>query len=138
MGKIGSLWNAKAVPNSPYFKNRNKFKITTNNLRQGDIVVNTSGTYGHIAIVDRVAGGKVWVLEQNGSGKNSGSGEWANAIRVKDYKFGFFDTALRGSQITKNFNAEKNYVLAKIKERQKLLDDTVEYYRSISGNASIN
>ena len=87
MGKIGSLGNAKAIPNSAYFKKRDKFKITTTNLRQGDIVVKTDGTYGHVAIVDRVAGGKVWVLEQNGSGKNSGNGEGANAIRIKDYKF---------------------------------------------------
>ena len=138
LGKIGSLGNAKAIPNSPVVKKRDKFKITTTNLRQWDIVVRTQGTYGHVAIVDRVAGGKVYVLEQNGSGKNSGNGEGANAIRVKDYKFWFYDTALRCSATTKNFNSEKQYVLDKIKERQKLLDDTIEYYRSITGNASIN
>lgn len=135
--KIGSLGNAKAVPNNAYFKKREKIKVTTTNLKQWDIVVSSSGTYGHIAVVDRVAGNKIRVLEQNGSGKNSGSWEGANAIRVKDYKFGFYDTALRGSEITKNYNKEKAYVLEKIKERQKLLNDTIEYYWSITNNAEI-
>nr|DAX27333.1 MAG TPA: Bifunctional glutathionylspermidine synthetase/amidase [Caudoviricetes sp.] len=32
---------------------------------QGDIIIKTQGKYGHIAIVDRIVGGKVFVLEQN-------------------------------------------------------------------------
>ncbi len=132
LGKIGSLGNAKEIPSNNFFRKREKFKITTTNIRQWDIVVRTQGTYGHVAIVDRVAGGKIWVLEQNGSGKNSGSGTGDNAIRVKDYKFWFYDTALRNSTITKNFNKEIKYVEEKIKERQKILDDTIEYYRAIS------
>nr|DAS81018.1 MAG TPA: CHAP domain protein [Bacteriophage sp.] len=61
------------MPKSPFFANREKIK-GTKNLMQGDIIIRSQGQYGHVAIVDHVLNGKVYVLEQNGSGKNSGSG----------------------------------------------------------------
>lgn len=72
MGRVFALGNAKNVPNHPMFAKREKLGV--NNLMQGDIIIRTRGKYGHIAIVDHIRDGKVYVLEQNGSGKNSGSG----------------------------------------------------------------
>ena len=73
-GGIGPLGNAKEVPKASLFaKGRERFDGMSD-LMQGDIIVRTRGTYGHIGIVDRIVNGKVYVLEQNGSGKDSGSG----------------------------------------------------------------
>ncbi|MDO4714476.1 MAG: CHAP domain-containing protein [bacterium] len=65
MGKIGKLGNAKEVPNNPIFRKGWEILKGMTDLMQGDIVVRTKGKYGHIAIVDHIANGKVYVLEQN-------------------------------------------------------------------------
>ena len=64
LGKIESLGDAKNVANNRLFAGREIIKGTTD-LMQGDIIIRTKGKYGHIAIVDHIAGGKVYVLEQN-------------------------------------------------------------------------
>lgn len=114
-GKIGALWNAKDMPKSPFFANREKIK-GTKNLMQGDIIIRSQGQYGHVAIVDHILNWKVYVLEQNGSGKNSGSGLGANAIRIQPYRLDFYDTVLRCKKIFDNLVLEREFVAEKLKK----------------------
>ena len=114
-GKIGALGNAKDMPNNPFFSSREKIK-GTKNLMQGDIIISSHGPYGHVAIVDHVLNWKVYVLEQNGSGKNSGSGIWANAIRIQPYNLSFYDTILRCKKIFDNLVLEREFVEEKLKK----------------------
>lgn len=117
-GKIGALWNAKDMPKSPFFANREKIK-GTKNLMQGDIIISSHGQYGHVAVVDHVLNGKVYVLEQNWSGKNSGSGLGANAIRIQAYRLDFYDTILRCKKIFDNLVLEREFVNEKIARLEK-------------------
>lgn len=113
--KIWPLWNAKDMPNNPFFSSWEKIK-GMNNIMQGDIIISSHGQYGHVAIVDHVLNGKVYVLEQNGSGKNSGSGIWANAIRIQPYRLNFYDTVLRCKKIFDNLVLEREFVAEKLKK----------------------
>nr|DAF40111.1 MAG TPA: CHAP domain protein [Bacteriophage sp.] len=106
------------MPKSPFFTNREKIK-GTKNLMQGDIIICSHGQYGHVAIVDHVLNGKVYVLEQNGSGKNSGSGLGANAIRIQPYNLSFYDTVLRCKKIFDNLVLEREFVAKKIARLEK-------------------
>lgn len=117
-GKIGALGNAKDMPKSPFFANREKIK-GTKNLMQGDIIIRSQGQYGHVAIVDHVLNGKVYVLEQNGSGKDSGSGIGANAIRIQPYTLSFYDTILRCKKTFDNLVLEREFVAEKIARLEK-------------------
>lgn len=117
-GKIGALWNAKDMPKSPFFTNREKIK-GTKNLMQGDIIIRSQGQYGHVAIVDHVLNWKVYVLEQNGSGKDSGSGLGANSIRIQPYRLDFYDTVLRCKKISDNLVLEREFVAEKIARLEK-------------------
>ncbi len=112
-GKIGALGNAKDMPNNPFFSSREKIK-GTKNLMQGDIIISSHGQYGHVAVVDHVLNGKVYVLEQNGSGKDSGSGLGANAIRIQPYNLSFYDTILRCKKTFDNLVLEREFVAEKI------------------------
>lgn len=114
-GKIGALWNAKDMPKSPFFTNREKIK-GTKNLMQGDIIIRSQGQYGHVAIVDHILNWKVYVLEQNGSGKDSGSGLGANSIRIQAYRLDFYDTVLRCKKIFDNLVLEREFVAEKLKK----------------------
>lgn len=113
--KIWPLWNAKDMPNNPFFSSREKIK-GMKNLMQGDIIISSHGLYGHVAIVDHVLNWKVYVLEQNWSGKNSGSGIWANAIRIQPYRLDFYDTVLRCKKIFDNLVLEREFVAEKLKK----------------------
>lgn len=117
-GKIGALWNAKDMPKSPFFANREKIK-GTKNLMQGDIIIRSQGQYGHVAIVDHILNWKVYVLEQNGSGKDSGSGLGANSIRIQAYRLDFYDTILRCKKIFDNLVLEREFANAKIAKLSK-------------------
>ena len=117
-GKIGALWNAKDMPKSPFFANWEKIK-GMKNLMQGDIIIKSQGQYGHVAIVDHVLNGKVYVLEQNGSGKDSGSGIGANAIRIHPYNLSFYDTILRCKKTFDNLVLEREFVAEKIARLEK-------------------
>ena len=136
-GKIGSLGNAKDVPNNRFFDGWAKITLTTSNAKQWDIVVANKGTYWHVAIVDRVVNGQLVVLEQNGTGKNSGSGKDGNEIRIKAYDFGFFNMILRNTEVVKNFNQERDFVLNKVKETKADLDNTIDYYRAIQWGSGV-
>ena len=114
-GKIGALGNAKDMPNNPFFSSREKIK-GTKNLMQGDIIISSHGQYGHVAVVDHVLNWKVYVLEQNGSGKNSGSGLGGNAIRIQPYRLDFYDTVLRCKKIFDNLVLEREFVAEKLKK----------------------
>lgn len=113
--KIWPLWNAKNMPNNTFFSGWEKIK-GMNNLMQGDIIISSHGQYGHVAIVDHILNWKVYVLEQNGSGKNSGSGIWANAIRIQPYNLSFYDTILRCKKIFDNLVLEREFVAEKLKK----------------------
>ena len=126
LGKIWPLGDAKNVANNRLFAGREIIKGTTD-LMQGDIIIRTKGKYGHIAIIDHIAGGKVYVLEQNWSGKNSWSWIWPNAIRVQPYSFSFYDTVLRCKKIFENLQAERAFVDEKIKKLQEEIRITNEY-----------
>ena len=114
-GEIGALGNAKDMPNNPFFSSREKIK-GTKNLMQGDIIIRSQWPYGHVAIVDHVLNGKVYVLEQNWSGKDSGSGLGANAIRIQPYRLDFYDTVLRCKKIFDNLVLEREFVAEKLKK----------------------
>lgn len=116
--KIGALGNAKDMPKSPFFAQWEKIK-GMNNLMQGDIIIRSQWPYGHVAIVDHILNWKVYVLEQNGSGKNSGSGIWANAIRIQAYRLDFYDTVLRCKKIFDNLVLERKFVAEKIEKLSK-------------------
>lgn len=116
--RVGRLGNAKDTPNAPFFADWEKIQ-GTNDLMQGDIIVRTRDKYWHIAIVDRIVWDKIYVLEQNGSGKNSGSGEGENAIRLKGYSFQFYDMVLRCKKIFENLQEERRYIEEKLLERQE-------------------
>lgn len=113
--KIGALGNAKDMPNNPFFSSWEKIK-GTKNLMQGDIIISSHGQYGHVAIVDHILNGKVYVLEQNGSGKDSGSGLGANSIRIQPYRLDFYDTILRCKKIFDNLVLERKFVAEKLKK----------------------
>ena len=117
-GKIGALGNAKDMPKSPFFTNREKIK-GMKNLMQGDIIIRSKGKYWHVAVVDHILNGKVYVLEQNGSGKDSGSGLGANAIRIQPYRLDFYDTVLRCKKIFDNLVLEREFANAKIEKLSK-------------------
>lgn len=117
-GKIGALGNAKDMPNNPFFSSREKIK-GMKNLMQGDIIIRSQGKYGHVAIVDHILNGKVYVLEQNWSGKDSGSGLGANAIRIQPYNLSFYDTILRCKKIFDNLVLEREFVAEKIARLEK-------------------
>ena len=117
-GKIGALGNAKDMPKSPFFANREKIK-GMKNLMQGDIIIRSKGQYGHVAVVDHILNGKVYVLEQNGSGKDSGSGLGVNAIRIQPYRLDFYDTVLRCKKIFDNLVLEREFVNKKIARLEK-------------------
>ncbi len=117
-GKIGALGNAKDMPNNPFFSSWEKIK-GTKNLMQGDIIIRSQGKYWHVAVVDHILNGKVYVLEQNGSGKDSGSGLGANAIRIQPYRLDFYDTVLRCKKIFDNLVLEREFANAKIEKLSK-------------------
>ena len=117
-GKIGALGNAKDMPKSPFFANWEKIK-GMNNLMQGDIIIRSKGEYWHVAVVDHVLNGKVYVLEQNGSGKDSGSGLGANSIRIQAYNLSFYDTILRRKKTFDNLVLEREFVAEKIEKLSK-------------------
>jgi len=138
LGKIGSLWNAKNVPNSAFFKDWQK--LTTKNLIQWDIIVRTQWEYWHIAIVDWVVGWYVVVLEQNGSGKNSWDWLGENAIRTHKYKTSWYNVVLRNGIIQKNFEDEINYaenkveivknLITKLQDEIKITNDYIKTLKS--------
>jgi len=117
-GKIGALGNAKDMPNNQFFSSWEKIK-GTKNLMQGDIIISSHGQYGHVAIVDHILNGKVYVLEQNWSGKDSGSGLGANAIRIQPYNLSFYDTILRCKKTFDNLVLEREFVAEKIARLEK-------------------
>ena len=106
------------MPNNPFFSSWEKIK-GMNNIMQGDIIISSHGQYGHVAVVDHVLNGKVYVLEQNGSGKDSGSGLGANAIRIQPYRLDFYDTVLRCKKIFDNLVLEREFANAKIEKLSK-------------------
>ena len=129
LGKIWSIGNANRVQYSSTFKSFSKLWVS--NLMQWDIIIRTRWNYGHIAIVDHILNWRVYVLEQNGSWRNSWNGLWDNAIRVKDYPINWYDIVLRNNKIIQNFESELSVVNDKIKEYGEKIKITREYGESI-------
>ena len=128
--RIWAIWNANKVQNSSTFKSFSKQWVK--DLIQWDIIIRTRWKYWHIAIVDHILNWKVYVLEQNGSWKNSWNWLWDNAIRVKDYPINWYDIVLRNEKIIQNFENELLVVKEKIKEYEEKIKITREYWESIS------
>jgi len=128
--RIWAIWNANKVQNSSTFKSFSKLWVK--DLIQWDIIIRTRWKYWHIAIVDHILNWKVYVLEQNGSWKNSWNGLGENAIRVKDYPINWYDIVLRNEKIIQNFENELLVVKEKIKEYEEKIKITREYWESIS------
>ena len=124
-GKIGALGNAKDMPNNPFFSSWEKIK-GMNNIMQGDIIIRSKGKYWHVAVVDHVLNGKVYVLEQNWSGKDSGSGLGANSIRIQPYNLSFYDTILRCEKIFDNLVLEREFVAEKLKKLEGVAGQEAE------------
>jgi len=127
LGKIWPLGDARDIPNNHLFAKGWEILKWTDDLMQWDIIIRTRGKYGHIAIVDHITGGKVYVLEQNWSGKNSGNGIWPNAIRVQPYSLSFYDTILRCKKIFENLEEERQFVAEKIRKLEEEIRITNEY-----------
>ena len=129
-GKVWALGNANQIPNN--LINKWFVKIDPNkSVMQWDLIVRTKWSLGHIAIVDRIIWNCVYVLEQNGSGKDSWSWTWQNAIRIKTYEKSWFQVILRNDDIVKNYNKELKYVNEKLDERETILKNTIDYKNSI-------
>jgi len=90
----------------------------TKDLMQGDIIFSLNGPTGHVAIVDRIVNGQIQVLEQNGSGQNSGNWLGANAIRLHTYSPSFFVWVWRCEKIFENLQKERSYCDVQIKTTQ--------------------
>lgn len=140
MGTIGRIGNASDIRENrySYFNNTWEKIPGTNNLMQWDIIISTKGKYGHIAIVDHVADGKVRVLEQNGAGQDSGSGLWANAVRVKDYDPSFWAGVRRCKKIFDHLQLERTSIEQKVQklsreifELQQQMHNTTVYREGI-------
>ena len=141
-GEIKPLGNAKQVPQADLFNTGREKIVGTDDLMQWDIIIRTQGKYGHIAIVDRIVGWKVFVLEQNWSWKNSWSGTGDNAIRIQPYKLSFYDFVLRCPKIFENLQEERAAIEKALKQRradvargepgaEQRLAVTLDYQRSI-------
>lgn len=127
---VSALWNANQIPwnlQKQWFWAIEPSK----SIIQWDIIVRTKWRYWHIAIVDRVLGNKVHVLEQNWSWKDSWSGEWQNAIRIQPYDIDRFQVVLRNDDIVSNWNKERKYIEEKIWEYVDKLNITQDYLKSI-------
>ena len=86
-----NMWRtpqARDVNNTHTLPGRQQLVIRQDDLKRGDIIILDLWKYWHIGIVDRTDATGIYILEQNGSGKQS----WAmikwNEIRVKKYKRG--------------------------------------------------
>ena len=126
---VSFIGNANRVQYSSTFKGFSKLWVK--DLMQWDIIIRTKWTYGHIAIVDHILNWRVYVLEQNGSWKNSWNGLGDNAIRVKDYPINWYDLILRNKKIIQNFESELSVVNEKIKEYEGRIRVTREYGESL-------
>lgn len=130
--KLTKTGNANEIWSNKYgiFWKQRDHAIWTKNLMQWDIIVRGTDTGYHVAIFDRYVNGKVYVLEQNGSGKNSGSWTWDNAIRVHGYSPSFWTGVRRSTKIIDNYADEVSYIQNKIAEQweDKI---TIDYFKSI-------
>lgn len=126
MWRIGSIGNANGVINNKFFSNWEKI-YWIKDLMQWDIIIATKGKYWHIAIVDHVADGKIYVLEQNGSWKNSGTWLGDNAIRIKAYNPSFYSVILRNKKIFENLQLERKFANEKIEWLKREIKITEDY-----------
>lgn len=116
-GQTGNANQMRANTYKCFDANRTQIKGTTD-LMQGDIVFSIVWTYWHVAIVDRMIGANISVLEQNGSGQNSGNWLWANAIRLHSYNPSFFVGVWRCQKIFDNLQKERAYCDDQVRNTQ--------------------
>ena len=131
--KFKKTWNANNIWKNTYkIFDKNRTKIDgTNDLMCGDIIVSKNGKYWHVAVVDRILDGFIYVLEQNGSGMHSWSWLWANAIRVQKYEPSFRSGIWRCEKIFKNLEDERRYIDEKLKQPGTDKKVTNDYKNSI-------
>lgn len=129
--KLGKTWDAKDRWTNKYnIFNKTRTRIKgMDDLMQWDIIIRWRWKYGHIAIFDHWLDKKVFVLEQNGSWKDSWSWLWDNAIRVQGYWVDFFDWVWRCPKIIANWKQEMAYIKNKI-DTKGIDEVTKEYAES--------
>lgn len=95
----------------PFDKTWSKFE-GTKDLMQGDVICATNWRCGHIAIVDCAWPNMIFVLEQNGAGGGTWTGD--SAIRVQWYKPKFRAWVRRCQKIFDNLQSEREYIKSKL------------------------
>ena len=128
---IKKSWNAKEIWTNTYNifgKERMKWDWIKN-LMQWDILVSNVWSNWHVAIFDRYVNWKIYVLEQNGSGVNSGDWLWPNAVRIHKYSPLFFYIVWRSIKIIENYTLELKYIENKLMNWSD--KDTLDYLKSI-------
>ena len=101
----------------------------TKDLMQWDIIFSKNWQYGHVAIVNTITKDGIMVLEQNGSGVNSGDWLWPNAVRIHKYSPLFFYIVWRSIKIIENYTLELKYIENKLMNWSD--KDTLDYLKSI-------
>lgn len=131
--KVRISWNANQIRTNKYwvFNTIRQRIFWMNDLMQGDIIISLKWTCWHIAIVDHIAWWKIFVLEQNGSWKNSGSWTGANAIRVQGYTPWFWVWVWRCSKIFSNLQLERKFIDDKLSKNPSDYKSTLDYKNSI-------
>lgn len=103
----------------------------TDDLMQWDIIISTKLQYWHIAIFDhRTPNGKIFVIEQNWSGRDSWSWTGENAIREWWYFPTFWAGVRRCPKIFENRKSEMDFVRQKINSLNKEKLNTEQYANS--------
>ena len=107
-----NFWNDRKK--SKFLIKNFDFILPTQKIQRGDIGVRNSGTAGHIFIIDKKIGNKLYVYDQN----NGGSGAGMTA-RVFDNTSNYITGILRPKN-QKNIDKEhQNVVKSKLKENRK-------------------
>lgn len=126
-------WNANQIRVNLYKifdKKRTQIK-GTKDIMQWDIICSIKGTYWHIAVVDSIWWGEIYVLEQNGSGVHPWNWIGPNAIRTHWYPFWFWVGVWRCQKIFDNLQIERAYIDTKLQNVKTDIANTNLYKQSI-------
>ena len=130
MVKTGS---AKEAYNNKYgcFDSSREKIVGDHNYMQWDVIFSTNGDNWHVAVISKIVSPFVYVIEQNGSGKNSGSWIGENAIREHKYPMSFFAGVWRCKKIFTNLQLERSFVENKIKTMPWDTSSQLQYKNSL-------
>jgi len=129
----GKAWNANEMRANKYKyfdKTREQIKWTKN-LMMWDVIFRWTKKWYHVAIFDHKANWKLYVIEQNWSGLNSGSWLWANAIREQWYSSSYWTWVRRCKKIFENLQKERLFIDKKLQTLKWDTSTTLDYKNSI-------